>query len=143
VDRVVLLVVLAGLAVGVAVVLRSRARTDAPTRPTWAVPGQVDRSDLPRPDAPWLVAVFSSSTCMACRATWEKARQLESDEVAVCDLDAVADAELHRRYGIDAVPLVLIADASGRVRGSFLGEPPAADLWKAVADAREGTDDGG
>jgi hypothetical protein len=143
VDRIVLLVVLGGLAVGVALLLRSRAGTDAPTRPTWAVPGQVDRTDLPRPDAPWLVAVFSSSTCTACRATWEKARQLESDEVAVCDLDSVADAELHRRYGIDAVPLVLIADADGRVRGSFLGEPPAADLWKAVADAREGADDEG
>lgn len=140
-DRLVLLVVLAALAAGVAVVLRSRARTDAPTRPTWAVPGEVDRADLPRPDAPWLVVVFSSSTCMACRATWEKARQLESDDVAVADLDSVADAELHRRYGIDAVPLVLIADVDGRVRGSFLGEPPAADLWKAVADAREGPDD--
>lgn len=142
-DRPVLFVVLAALAVGVALVLRSRVRADAPTRPTWAVPGQVDRADLPRPDAPWLVAVFSSSTCTACRATWEKARQLESDEVAVCDLDSVADAELHRRYGVDAVPLVLIADVDGRVRGSFLGEPPAADLWKAVADAREDPDDQG
>ena len=79
-DRLVLVVVLGALAVGVALLLRSRARTDAPTRPTWAVPGQVDRADLPRPDAPWLVAVFSSSTCTACRATWEKARQLSPVE---------------------------------------------------------------
>ena len=102
--------------------------------------------EMPRPIKVTIIgagSMFSSSTCTACRATWEKARQLESDEVAVCDLDSVADAGLHRRYGIDAVPLVLIADAEGRVRGSFLGEPPAADLWKAVADAREGPADEG
>ncbi len=129
---------LAALAAGVAVVLRSRAGTDAPTRPTWAVPGEVDRADLPRPDAALAGRGVQLVDLHGVPGDLEKARQLESDEVAVCHLDSVADAELHRRYGIDAVPLVLIADADGRVRGSFLGEPPAADLWKAVADAREG-----
>ena len=133
-----LVVLLAALAVGVAAVLRSRTRSDAPTRPTWAVPDHVDRRELARPEAPWLVLVFSSSTCAACRGTWEKARQLESDDVAVQDLDAVGDAALHERYGIDAVPMLLIAGADGTVRSSFLGEPPAADLWSLMADLRAG-----
>lgn len=131
-----LVVALATVAALVAAVLRVRTKGDAPTRPTWAVPDHLDRSEFARPDAPWLVAVFSSSTCSACRSTWEKARQLASEEVAAQDIDAGDDAELHRRYGIDAVPLVLIAGPDGTVRGSFLGEPPAADLWATVADVR-------
>lgn len=140
-ERLLVLVALALVAVAVAALLRRRSGTDDPTRPAWAVPDHVDRADLDRPDAPWMVAVFSSSTCLACRATWEKARQLESDEVAVQDIDAVADADLHRRYGIDAVPLLLVLDATGTVRGHHLGEPSAADLWAAVADLRTATED--
>ncbi len=135
-ERLLVLVVLAALAGVVAAVVRSRLGTDAPTRPAWAVPDHVDRADLVRPDTPWMVAVFSSSTCLACRATWEKARQLESDEVAVQDIDSIADKALHERYGVDAVPLLLVLGPDGTVRTSFLGEPSAADLWAAVAEVR-------
>lgn len=139
-ERLLLVAVLVVVAVGVAAVLRATTRRDAPTRPTWAVPDQVDRSEFARPDAPWLVAVFSSATCLACRATWEKARQLESDDVAVQDVDAVEAEALHQRYGVDAVPMLLIVGPDGRVRSSFLGEPPTADLWSAVADVRAASD---
>ncbi len=139
-ERVLLLVGLAAIAGGVAFVLRQRLGSDAPTRPAWVVPDHIDRSDLDRPDAPWMVAVFSSATCLACRATWEKARQMESDEVAVQDIEAVADKALHERYGVDAVPLVVIVGPDGAVAKSFLGEPTAADLWAAVADARSETE---
>lgn len=141
-ERLLLLLVLGAVAVGVAALLQARTRRDAPTRPTWAVPDEVDRSEFARPDVAWLVAVFSSSTCLACRATWEKARQLESDDVAVQDVDAVESASLHERYGVDAVPMVVIVGPEGRVCASFLGEPPTADLWSAVADARAAADDG-
>lgn len=137
IERLLLVVVLAGAVAGLAAVIRSRTRSDPPTRPAWAVPDHLDRRDFARPDAPWLVAVFSSATCLACRATWEKARQLESDSVAVQELEALAAADLHARYGIDAVPLVVLAGPDGTVKASFLGEPPAADLWAAVADARD------
>lgn len=133
-----LLVALGGVAVAIAALLRARTRPDPPTRPAWVVPDHVERADLAHPETPWLVAVFSSSTCTACRATWEKARQLASDEVVVIDLDAVAQADLHQRYGIDAVPLLLVVDAEGVVRSSFLGEPTTADLWAVVADLRAG-----
>ena len=81
------LLVAAGLAVvvgAVALVLRRRAGSDRPTQPRQvAVPAQLDRADFDRPDAPWLVVVFSSSTCLSCADTWAKASQLESDTVAV------------------------------------------------------------
>ncbi len=137
VDRLLVLFAVAVVAGGVAVALRARLGTDAPTRRAWVVPDHVDRADLHRPDAPWMVAVFSSSTCLACRGTWEKARQLESDDVAVQDVDSVLDRGLHERYGVDAVPLVLVIGPDGTVHDSFLGEPSAADLWAKVAAARD------
>ena len=57
--------------------------------------------------------------------------------VCAQELEAIADAEIHRRYGIDAVPLILIADADGVVQRHFLGPLTATDLWAAVAEARE------
>ena len=137
VAALVIAVVVAAAAAGVAWWLRSR-RPDAPTQgQSWAVPTHVDRADFERPDAPWLVAVFSSATCLACGATLDKARALESSAVAVQDVEAVADKAVHERYGVEAVPMVLVADVEGVVRASFLGEPTATDLWAAVAEARE------
>ena len=129
--------VLGAVAVGVAAYLRRRDRSVPERGPSYAVPSQLDRGDFARPEAPWLVAVFSSSTCLACQGTWEKAQLLESDDVATQDVEAVADAGLHQRYGVDAVPLVVVADAGGVVRRSFVGEPTATDLWAALAELRE------
>ena len=130
-------VVVGAVAVAVAWWLR-RTTTPTPQRgPSWEVPALVDRQDFDRPDAPWLVLVFSSATCLACQETWDKASLLASDAVAVQELEAVADRELHQRYGIDAVPLVLVVDEAGEVRRHFLGPPTATDLWAAVAELRE------
>jgi hypothetical protein len=137
VVQLVVVVVLGAVAVAVAAYLRRRDRSVPEQGPSYAVPSQLDRGDFVRPEAPWLVAVFSSSTCLACRGTWEKALLLESDEVATQDVEAVADQELHQRYGVDAVPLVVVADAAGVVRRSFVGEPTATDLWAALAELRE------
>lgn len=134
-------VVAVGLvALAVAVVLRRRLAPEPERGQDWTVPLVVDRRDFDRPDAPWLVAVFSSSTCLACRETWEKVTPLASDQVVVQELEAVADKAVHDRYGIDAVPLVLVADADGAVRQHFLGPPPTSELWAAVARLRDGDD---
>lgn len=135
------LLVAAGLAAvvgAVALVLRRRAVPDRPTQPRRAaVPAQLDRADFDRPEAPWLVAVFSSATCLSCADTWAKASQLESAAVAVQDVDVAARPDLHRRYGIDAVPIVVVADGDGVVQASFVGTPSAADLWATVAELRD------
>lgn len=136
-ERIVLAVVLAALALGVAAVLQRRRRPDAPVRTGYAVPAQVDRADFDRPDAPWLVAVFTSATCTSCRGVWDRAQPLASDAVAVQEIEHQADRALHDRYGIEAVPTTLVVDTEGVVAASFLGPVTATDLWAAVAEARE------
>ena len=135
--QVVIVVVVAAVALAVAAVLRRRGVDDPDQGPSWNVPSLLRRSDFTRPDAPWLVAVFSSTTCLACQGTWEKARLLDSDDVAVQEIEAVAQRDLHERYGVDAVPLVLVVDHEGVVQKSFVGPPTATDLWAAVAELRE------
>ena len=136
-ERVVVAGVLVVVAVVVAVLLERRGRADAPSVPRWAVPSQLDRSDFARPEAPWLVSVFTSATCDACAGTAAKAAVLASDEVAVEEVEHGARPDLHHRYGIDAVPLVVVADRQGVVRASFVGPPTATDLWAAVASSRD------
>ena len=138
-DRLVLALILVGCAVVVAFVLQRR-KPAPPTGQVWNVPAQLDRADFVRPDAPWLVAVFTSSTCETCGGVAEKAAALDAGvlgPVAVQNVEVTAEAELHRRYGVDAVPLVLIADSDGVVVKHFLGPVTATDLWAAVAEARE------
>jgi hypothetical protein len=125
------------VAVVVALVLRRRSRPDTPTQVTWTAPRQLDRADFRRPEAEWLVAVFSSSTCASCAAMVEKATVLASASVAVEELEARTRPDLHRRYGIEAVPITVIADAAGVVRAAFVGPTTATDLWAAVAEVRQ------
>ena len=135
-ERVLIAAAVVAVAVIVAVVLERR-RPEAPTQGDWAVPAQLDRADFARPDAPWLVAVFTSATCDSCARTIEQARVLASDAVAVDEAEVKARPDLHRRYHIDAVPIVVVADAEGVVRRSFTGPPSATDLWAAVAGVRD------
>ncbi len=82
------------------------------------------------------MVVFTSATCATCAATWEVARQLASSAVATQEVEAIRDAALHDRYGIDAVPTTIVCDAEGGVVRSFLGPVSATHLWAAVAEAR-------
>ncbi len=136
-ERAVLALVLAAAAVAVALVVQRRQRADAPVRTGYAVPAQLDRSDFARPDAPWLVAVFTSATCGTCAGVWERARPLASAAVAVQQVELGADRLLHERYGIEAVPATLVAGPDGAVSATFIGPVTATDLWAAVAEARE------
>lgn len=135
-ERLLIAGAVIALAVIVAVVLERR-RPDAPTAPRWAVPTQLDRGDFADPSAPWLVAVFTSATCDACAGTAKKASVLACADVAVDEVEVGARPDVHRRYAIDAVPLVVVADAEGVVRASFVGPPTATDLWAAVAELRD------
>ncbi len=128
-------VVVAAVVVGL--VLRRRRTVAAPTQPSLAVPAQLDRADFPQATAPWVVVVFSSATCHTCADVRSKAAVLASREVAVVDLEFPSARALHDKYGIQAVPIVAIADAQGVVHRGFAGPVTATDLWAAVADARE------
>jgi hypothetical protein len=135
-ERVVLAVALIVASVVVAAVIRRRTKPAAPMRTGAAVPELVHRPDFVRPDAPWLVVAFSSATCLSCADTWAKVAAVESGEVAVEDVSFQERRDLHERYAIDSVPLVLVVDADGAVRASFLGPPTATDLWSKLAELR-------
>ncbi len=136
-DRLLVALAVAVVVVAVAAVLQRRG-TAVPEPPQGApaVPGEVDRSDFDRPSAPWLGVVFSSRSCATCAGVIDRVAPLESEQVAVCEVEVGEHPELHRRYGIDAVPLTLIVDAEGLVRTSFAGPVSVTHLWAAVAEAR-------
>jgi hypothetical protein len=135
-ERAVLVVVLALAAVVVALVIQRRQRPPAPTPTGYHVPDHVDRADFVRPDAPWLVAVFTSATCGTCAGVWGKAQLLESDAVATQEVEVSARRDLHGKYAIDGVPATVVVDAAGTVRASFVGPVTASDLWATVAELR-------
>jgi len=134
-------VIIAGALVIVAVVaalLIQRRKPAAPTQPrNFDVPAQLDRADFAGADLPWLVAVFTSSTCESCERATAKAAVLASSLVAYEEIPYQSRKDLHERYKIDIVPMIVAADEKGVVRASFIGVPTATDLWAAVAEARQ------
>lgn len=136
--RVVIAAVVLVLAGGVALILERRRRTTGtPVRDPYPIPRQLTRADFPRPEAPWLVALFSSTTCDGCAAMHGKVLAVDSPEVIAVDVSFQADREIHHRYEISGVPMVLIADAEGVVQRAFMGTVSATDLWAALAGARD------
>lgn len=134
----VAIVMVLGMVAGlVAWFLRRRDQPDPERGPTWTVPTLVNRDHFDRPDAPWLVVLFSSSTCLACQGTWDKVQALEAGPVAVQRVDSIERKDLHDRYGIDAVPMVVVVDQAGTVRKDFVGPVTATDLWATLAELRE------
>lgn len=132
---IVAAVAIIALAVGAYV---QRQAPDAPTAPTQhTTPDQLDRADFVDPEKPWLVAVFTSATCETCAKVWTSTQLLESDAVAIQNVEVSADAELHERYNITAVPAVVIADHDGVTQASFLGPPTSSELWAKLAELRE------
>ena len=135
-ERLLIAVAIVAVAVAVGELARRRRQVDPPTQPRRELPAQLDRRDFGRPEAPWLVAVFSSDTCSTCADVVDKAKVLSSDDVAVEIVPYQARRDTHQRYAIDAVPCLVVADAEGTVRTGFLGPVTATDLWAAVAEAR-------
>jgi hypothetical protein len=140
VNNIVAVASVASVAVVLSLVLRRRG-SDAPTQGGFALPTQIDRADFRTPgdngpDAPWIVVLFTSATCDACMDMVRKAEVLRSGDVAVVEAEYGARADIHRRYSIDAVPSIVVADRDGTVRAGFMGPVKAQDLWAAVAECR-------
>lgn len=142
-SQLLLVAALTALAVGVAWLVRRRVGAADPVAAAAsgtagsALPSHLDRSDFGEPDTPWLVVAFTSATCATCAATWSAVQPLESPAVAVAEVEYGAQPELHRRYGIDGVPVVAIVDDHGAVHRWLVGPTSATHLWAAVAEARE------
>ncbi len=140
-TRAIVAVAIVVLAALVAEVVRRRRRADPPTQPRYELPSQLDRTDFDRPDAPWLVVVFTSETCSTCADVVTKSDVLRSDDVAVTSVTFQARKDLHDRYAIDAVPCLVVADVAGVVQAGFVGPVSATDLWAALARLRDGDPD--
>ncbi len=136
-ERLLIAVAIVVVVSIVAVVVRRRRTPDAPTQRRFAAPTQLDRAQFARPQAPWLVVVFTSATCSVCHSVLAKANVLASDDVAVQEIEYGADRAIHERYSIDAVPTLVVADSQGIAVATFIGPMTATDLWAAVAEARE------
>ena len=135
-DRFYLLVLVAFFA-GFLAYINQRRASDAPVRTGWSIPDQVNRKDFLSPEIPWLVAVFTSSSCDTCSEVVSKTVPLASSQVVVHEVEAKKDKDLHDRYKIEAVPLVALIDTQGVVRSHFLGPVSSSDLWSSLAELRE------
>src|SRR5205823_14282589 len=98
-ERFVIAGALVVIGVVVAVVLERR-RPQPPTQDRWPVPTQLDRDDFDRGVTPWLVAVFTSSTCESCERATAKARVLASAQVGYQEVPYQTRKDLHERYNI-------------------------------------------
>ena len=134
--RLLVAIAIVAVAAVVASIVRRRRPSDAPTQGAFELPLQLDRNDFDRPEVPWLVAVFTSSTCASCADVVGKAAVLSAGDVAVVEVAYQNRPDLHARYAVEAVPALVLADADGVVRSGFLGPVTATDLWAAVAAAR-------
>ena len=74
------------MAATLGVVVRKR-KPDAPSQTSNLIPQQLNRKDFVSPEKPWLLVVFTSSTCDACQDVATKAKVLTSQDVAVQIID--------------------------------------------------------
>jgi thioredoxin-related protein len=119
----------------------SKRTNQAPTQADPSMPTQIDRNDFSESNKEWLVLAFTSSSCNTCADIERKAVVLKSQSVAVEICEFTSHRELHKKYAIDAVPTLLIADGQGIVRKGFLGPTSATDIWAALARERDGSPD--
>lgn len=138
-----LIVVVVAAVAGAAAYLINGRTPDAPSTPQFAAPQQLDRADFDQPDTPWLLALFTSETCLSCHDARAVVADIEFSSVVVQDLPVESDRAVHDRYGVDAVPIVTLADAHGVVRWSWLGAPPPEAIRDALLDAGIITPDSG
>ena len=124
------------MAATLGVVVRKR-KPDAPSQTLNLILQQLNRKDFVSPEKPWLLVVFTSSTCDACQDVATKAKVLTSQDVAVQIIDYLEMRNLHKQYAIDSVPTTVIADNLGVVQYGVLGPITATDLWAAMARCRD------
>jgi hypothetical protein len=136
--RLLIVVGTAALAVGAGWFVRRNSES-VPTQAGGVYPTQLDRADFSDP-RDWLAVAFTAATCNTCADVEAKLRALESRHVGVHVVEYSAHKVLHRKYGVDSVPCVVIADTSGVVRSGMIGPVSATDLWAAMARIRDGVE---
>lgn len=138
-EQLILFAVAVAIGVGAAYVI-NRRRSDAQVATMTPLPTHANRSDFVGPGLPWVLAIFSSDTCLACADVLAHARSFESTTVAVQDIEVKAEPALHKTYNIDSVPATLVIDSDGIVQASFLGPLAPPDVDKIASLVHPGGD---
>ncbi len=112
----------------------NRRRTDSPSVPQSSLPVQIDRRDFEKPEKKWLLAFFSSESCSSCRTVRNLLKNIQANTIHIQEINFPKDRELHTRYGIDSVPIILIIDSDGVVTWSFAGTPSSALISDAISN---------
>lgn len=119
-TTLIIMVAVAAGAAAVAFVMSKRDSGD-PVAAIGEPPSQLRRDDFRSPDAEWLMVVFTADTCSTCQQVWAEISTLDSPFLATQNVEVELDAELHRRYKIESVPLTVLVDSAGTVAQGFFG----------------------
>lgn len=130
-TRLIILVVLAVAAVGVALLLQRR-RPEPPSAPSYRAPSQLDRDEFTGPNDVPLVVVFASTTCNSCPVVWEEVERSKTDAFVIERVNVQDDPKRHERYKIDGVPTTLVVGADGVVSAAFFGPLKDGALAEAI-----------
>ena len=130
-TRLIILVVLAVVAVGVAVLLQRR-RPEPPSAPSYRAPAQLDRADFAGPIELPFVVVFASTTCNSCPVVWDEVELSKTDAFVIERVNVEDDPKRHERYKIDGVPTTLVVGADVVVTASFFGPLSDGALREAI-----------
>jgi len=130
-SRLLVLIVLSSGASLAAVLLKKLNYRNFVTS-GWSIPGHLSREDFGFLNDPWLVVIFSSESCETCRPVVAEGMKLTSLGIAIQEVAAETNRELHEKYDIDAVPMLLLVDKFGVVRSSHLGSINFGEVKKSI-----------
>ena len=130
-SRVIVLVLLSSAASLTAVLLRKLNKRNFLTS-GWSIPGHLSREDFRFTNEPWLVVIFSSESCETCKPLVAESMKLSSLGIAIQEIAVETNKDLHEKYGIDAVPMLLLVDKFGVVRSSHLGPTNSEEVRNSI-----------
>ena len=76
--------------------------------------------------------IFSSESCETCKPVVTEGMKLASLGIAIQEVTAETNKDLHEKYDIDAVPMLLLVDKFGVVRSSYLGPSDFDEVKKSI-----------
>ena len=130
-SRVIVLVLLSSAASLTAVLLRKLNKRNFLTS-GWSIPGHLSREDFGFTNEPWLVVIFSSESCETCKPLVAESMKLSSLGIAIQEIAVETNKDLHEKYSIGAVPMLLLVDKFGVVRSSHLGPTNSEEVRNSI-----------
>ncbi len=129
-----LMVLLLGAFAVVVAYLVNKRNADSPSVPKNSLPIQIDRTDFEKPKTEWILVFFSSNSCDSCQKVRDLLESLTLDSLHIQEVEFPQETTTHQRYGIDSVPITLVAGTDGVVIWSYAGVPPV-DLFSDMVSS--------